>query len=443
MKNIAKIIIFIIILLILPSLGKTIESAWMLLTGYTSNGLSSLATLLLLAFSITLILPLKDPLRNRFKGFFKKALVFLTIWMTISFFVALMGQSRHAPIGFAASILYLCVKHLGPGKSWRIICEETSLNHERQGILLSIAPSPRIVFLHRLDFNGLLCIVRRRSRVVSKTPEKVFMKSFKYSRSLEFQGSLLSLASILEEIRDPEVVVLCEAVQRRESLKVSVRIASDNPGLLNRVSQSLSRIKHDYPEDFEAAFEKWYNLKSCVKPVTGPEGLNIPYELIYGRTLIVGEADDFALQVCLSQLRRNSMILIVGNRDPVFEEKVRMSIKAGCLRQRGIGLRACKAGNGVEIFFAEGCEIDPLRKWFSKPLVAVWFRDPSMFFDIDAPVKLITARSAEEGSRLEVDKTILVNCNSSLAEYFLPTGYGLLLQGRTILLTNGEVRILK
>jgi hypothetical protein len=451
-RGIVKIIKILIILVAAAVFKNLIDLAWRVSTGLDSNGLSSLITIVILVFSFALLLPLGNPVKKRVKRFFKETLIFLLIWVAASFSVALLHQPKHASIGFIPAILYFVFRlGLVPSTGFRIICENPIGEAKDHAILLSVAPIPRVAFLHGFSPKGLLKVLKGEAIIRLNHPENVFIKSFKHRQTLELNGSLYSFASKVEASLTHEAAILCEARPRKGFFKIKVKIASDNSQVLRSIVEKLSKLDSNNDEDVEIVLEKWRALKPCVKPVSralGEAGLKPSW--ITGRLLIAGyqeNAERLALQICLSQLRRNTMIIIRCSeedlKDALSHNVIRKTLRENGFRFFEKTVETWRTRDGMEVVLANSVSNRVLKKALSKPVVAVWLRNSAEDFEFDAPVKILTSPEPYPHPGFEADNVMLMECNRRLAEWFLPAGYGIALEGRTIMVSAGEVRVLK
>lgn len=452
-RRIVKILMFIILLLAAAAFKNVIDSAWHVSTGLDSNGLSSLITLVILAFSSTLLLPLGNTTRKRVRRFFKEALIFLSIWLAASFSAALLHQPKHVSIGFIPALLYVFFRlGLIPSIGFRIICENPPEELKDHVVHLSVAPTPKVVFLQGFRLTGLLKVLKGEARIRLKHPENVFIKSFKHCQTLELRGSLSSFVRRIEESLTYEAAILCEASPRKSFFNFKVKIASDNSQALRSIVENLSRLDSDHDENFEIALEKWRALNPCVKTVSGAlDEAGLKPSWVTGRLLIAGEqenAEKLALQICLSQLRRNTMIIIScdeeSERDSLFQNMVGETLREKGFRFFEKPVKTWRTRNGMEIVLANSISNRALvKKVSSKPVVAVWLRNSAKGFETGAPVKILTSREPYLHLDFEADNIMLVDCDRRLVENFLPARHGPALEGRTVIVSAGEVRVLK
>lgn len=452
-RGIFKILKFIIILVAAALFKNLMDWIWRVSTGLDSNGLSSLITLLILAFSFMLLLPLGGPVKKKVRGFFNEVLVFLSIWMAASFSAALLHQPRHVPIGFIPALLYFFFRvGLIPSIGFRIICEDPLEEAEDHVILLSVAPTPSVAFIHGFGFSGFLKVLKREARILLKHPENVFIESFKHRQTLELKGSLSSFVRRIEASLTHESAILCEASPRKGFFKIKVKIASDNLQALRSIVEKLSTLDSNHDENTEIALDKWRTLNPCVKPVPRALGeTDLKPSWITGRLLIAGDqenAEKLALQICLSQLRRNTMIVVSCSeeelRDSLFQNMVGKTLGERGFRFFEKPAKTWRARNGMEIVLANNLSNNALmKKASSKPIVAVWLRNSVQGFEFNAPVKILTSQEPYPHPGFEADNVMLTECSRRLAECFLPTGHGIALEGRTIMVSAREVRVLK
>lgn len=452
-RGISKILKFVAILLASAIFKNLVDSIWLVLTGLDSNGLSSLITVVILAFSPVLILPLGDSSKRRVRRFFKEALIFLLIWLAASFSAALLHQPGYTLIGSVPALLYILLR-LGqiPSIGFRIICEDQLGELKDQTLLLSVAPAQRVVFLQRFGFKGLLKVLKGEARIRSKIPEELFIKTFKHCQTLEFSGNLYSFVKRVEEGLTNEVAILCEARPRKDFFNINVKIASDNPQSLRDIVGRVSKLDPDCNENIEMALEKWRSLKPYIKSSGALDDAGLKPDWIRGRLLIAGNQEDvekLALQICLSQLRRNAMVLILCDErdlegDPIFKKIIERTLEERGFRPFEKPAKTYRNREGMEIVFIDDFSNKALtKKVSSKPVVALWLRNHVQGFDANSPVKLLTLREPCSHLDLEVDNMMLVNCNRSLVECFLPVRHGLALEGKMAMVSAEEVKVLR
>ncbi|MGC8831727.1 MAG: hypothetical protein ACP5PQ_04030 [Thermoproteota archaeon] len=451
---IVKIVKIVIILVAAALFKNLIDLVWRVSTGLDSNGLSSLITLVIIAFSFTLLLPLGNPGRKRVRRFFKEAFVFLFIWTAASFSIALLHQPKHALIGFIPTFLYFSFRRgLVPNIGFRIICENPVEEVKAHVLLLSVAPTPRVAFLHRFNPTGLLKVLKKEARIRLKQPENVFIKSFKHRQTIELNGSLSSFVSRVEASLTHETAILCEASPYKGFFKIKVKIASDNSQVLRNIVEKLSKLDSNYDENVEIALEKWCALNPCVKTVSNTLGeTQLKPSWITGRLLIAGDqekAEKLTLQICLSQLRRNTMIIIWCSEEELDRKSFFQNMIGETLREKGFRfyekpIETWRNHDGMEIVLANSVSDNTLiKKASSKPVVAVWLKNSIRDFEFDAPVKILTSQEPYPHPGFEADNVMLMECSRRLAEWFLPAGHEIALEGRTVMVSAGEVRVLK
>jgi len=293
--------------------------------GLDLGGLTSLIAMAAMAFlTMSLLFPRKY-FKNGLRRVFKRVFSFLLIWLIASLFSALFRIKYYTQIGFM--VAFLCVV-FGLRKSTnakirpirlRIVCKEEFVRPENHMILLSLAPVPKVAFLHGFGLRGLLKVLMGKARLSPKLPEDAFMESFEHRQTLELKGSVSSFVETVGKNVTGSIAILCEAKPNGELMKVEV--ASDNPQALDGFTKILRGAGPGSAQGIQQALEEWLSLKPYVMPV--PEPLDLNPSQLAGRLLIVGgrkDAEDLALQLCLSQLRRNSMALVVdvkgGSRMP-------------------------------------------------------------------------------------------------------------------------------
>jgi hypothetical protein len=444
------IMLFIMILLEGFMVKSVVDSVWFF-SGLDPKGLSSLITIVAMAFSATFLIPFNSSFKKRARGFIKELLLFLLIWLSTAFAAALLRSPQYIQIGFLASLPYVFLR-LGafPGAGGirlRMLCGEQSVEPGGQTLLLSVAPVPKAVFLQGFGLKGFTMLLKGRTKLRLRLPEDVFIKSFKHRQTLELWGSLSSLVKTVRENLAEGVAILCEARPRKGSFKTRIEIASDNPFALRRLVEGLSRLRPVQDGGLEQVLEEWCSLKPCVKPVSEELGLGLNQGSLAGRMLIAGDtrdAEKLALQICLSQLRRDSIVLVMGaGVEEGSEDGAEKLLVEKGFRLREKPVKTYRGRDRVEVVFVESASNRALlRKTSSKPVVAVWFRSRVQGLAIDAPVEVLTSKDPCPHPGFKADRMILVNCGRGLAESFLPSRYGFALQGRTVLVSQRGVRIL-
>ncbi len=423
--------------------------------GLDLGGLTSLIAVAAMAFlTMSLLFPRKH-FKNGLRRAFKRVFSFLLIWLTAAFFSALFHTRYYTQIGFIAAFLYVVLTVRKPPNAeirlsrLRIVCKEEPAQPEDHAILLSLAPVPRVAFLHGFGPSGLLKVLTGRARLSLRLPEDVFIESFKHRQTLKLKASLSSLVEAVGKSVTGGIAILCEAKPARELMKVEA--ASDNPQALEGFAEVLRRAGPGSGQGVRQALEEWFSLKPYVTPVPGLLDPN-PVRLA-GRLLIVGErrnAEDLALQLCLSQLRRNSMSLVVeakGRTGDTGDEVKRKLVEKGFkptgnrLLKKPFETYRCRGGMEV-VFAGEPSGEALLKKKQSKPVAAVWFRGIARSLDVNAPIKILTLKKPWVCSGFEADNVILMGCKKELVESFLPSR-GLALEGRTVLISQQGVRVLK
>ncbi|MEM4169027.1 MAG: hypothetical protein QXY99_02950, partial [Thermoproteota archaeon] len=190
------------------------------------------------------------------------------------------------------------------------------------------------------------------------------------------------------------------------------------------------------------------SLKPYVNPA--PELLDLNPSRLAGRLLIVGEekgTEDLALQLCLSQLRRNTMIIIVDVKGRTGDELKRRLVEKG-FRPTGSRLRkkpveTYRCNGGMEVVFADEASGEALlEKPLSKPVAAIWFRGHARNLGVNAPIEILTLKKPRVCSGFEADNVILMGCRKEHVESFLPAR-GLAFEKRTVLVSKQGVRVLK
>ncbi|MEM1557615.1 MAG: hypothetical protein QXT26_00360 [Thermoproteota archaeon] len=445
-KSMLRILSFAIVLLIGIAIKHFLESLWLVFTGLDSNGLSSLVALIAMAFSFTLFLPLKDGSRIRMNRLFKEVFIFSFIWISVSFSMALLHQPKHVSIGLIPALFYVFLRLSIPTIiGLKVILEEYSEIRRDDTILMWVAPTPRIFVTQGIGLRSILGILRGKAKATITTSGDLFVKSFKNIRIVELQGSLASFVRTVADIWNREVAIVCEAKPEKGLFKLRVKIASDDKQVLNNIVKNLSKL--DGKEDLKWALEKWLSLKPCVKPIKlANSSVLLKPGIVPERLFVAGsieEAERFALQACLSQLRSNSMILIInGEEDPVFESKIEKALKAECFKPNRSRLRTFAAHGKIEAVLIRKTDLKEklIRKISSKPLVAVWLRECSEDLDLNTPLKVLTCSMHKP--ILEADGLLLLDPDKSILDSFIPARYGFSLQGKTVMVSANGVRIL-
>ncbi|MEM3647396.1 MAG: hypothetical protein QW334_04545 [Thermofilum sp.] len=449
---IRKILVLMTILVAGALVKSLIDSAWRSL-GLDPKGLSSLITIVIIGFSATLLIPLKGSFKNRVRGLFKGLITFLSIWVAAAFSAAILHISSYIQIGLILALTYVFLRlrtftRLG-GIRLRILCEKQPVKLEGYTLLLSVAPVPKAVFLDGFSVRGAMRVFKGEARARLRLPEDVFMESFKHRQTLELRGSLSSLAEKAGEILPDGAAILCEAKPSGNSFKIRVEIASDSPQSLKRLSEKLRRLSPEPVGSVEHALEKWCSLKPCVKPVSEVLGYSFDTDLLTGRLLIVGDserAEKLALEICLTQLRRNTVVLVTGGEgkagDGLGDGVDKMLAEKG-FRLSEKPVKTYRGRDGVEVVFAGNASSKALlKKTSSKPVVAAWLRNSNQCLMINAPVEVLTLGEPNAYLDFEAGGMILVECERSLAESFLPFRYGFAIEGKTALVSRKGVRIL-
>lgn len=442
-------------ILLSGSLAKSLLDSIGHFLGLDLGGLTSLIAIAVMAFlTMSLLLPRKY-FKDNFRMAFKRVFSFLLIWLMAALFSGLFHIRHYTQIGFIAAFLCLVfVMRESPNSKirlsrLRIVCEEEHAKPEDHAILLSLAPVPGVAFLHGFSLGGLLKVLRGRARLRLKLPEDAFMESFEHRQTLKFKGSLSSFVEAVGKSLPGNTAVLCEAKPSRGLMKVEV--ASDSPQALEEFNKTLSEAGPGTGQDIRRALEEWLSLKPYVTPA--PELLDLNPSRLAGRLLIVGErkgAEDLALQLCLSQLRRNTMTIIVdvkGRPGDAEDEVKRRLVEKGFrpsrnrLRKKPVETYRCHDGMEV-VFTDEPSDEALLKKTFSKPVAAIWFRGIARNLGVNAPIKILTLKKPWVRSSFEADNVILMGCGKELIESFLPSR-GFAFEGRTVLVSKQGVRVLK
>ncbi|MCX8182902.1 MAG: hypothetical protein N3F08_00565 [Crenarchaeota archaeon] len=453
--SIIKTVLKAVAVLLSGSLVKSLLDSIGHSLGLNLGGLTSLIAIAVMAFlTMSLLFPrkyFKDDVRRAFK----KAFSFLLIWLMAALFSALFHIRYYIQIGFIAAFLsFVFVIRESPNSKirlsgLRIVCKEEPLQPEDHAILLSLAPVPKVAFLHELGPSGFLKVLRGKARLRLRLPEDDFMESFEHRQTLKFKGSLTSFVEAVGKSFPSNTAILCEAKPSRELMKVEV--ASDNPQNLEEFKKILREAGPGPGHGMRQALEDWLSLKPYVTPVPGL--LDINPSRLAGRLLIVGErgcAENLALQLCLSQLRRNSMVIVVDVKgrsedagDEIKRKLVEKGFRPSINRLRKKPVKAYRCHNGMEVVFTdEPCDEALFKKTLSKPIAAIWFRGLARNLDVNAPIKILTLRKPWVRSSFEADNVILLDCEKELVESFLPSR-GFALEGRTVLVSQQGVRVLK
>lgn len=419
--------------------------------GLDLGGLTSLIAMAVMAFLTMFLLFPRNYLKDGVKRVFRRLFSFLLIWLMATLFSAFFHVKYYTQIGFIAGFLYILFIREPPNAKirLRIVCREEPAQPEDHTILLSLAPVPKVAFLHGFSLRGLLKVLRGKARLHLKLPEDAFMESFEHRQTLKLKASLSSFTEAVGKSLTGDTAILCEAKPGKELMKVEA--ASDNPQALEEFKRILREASPGSVQGIRQALEEWFSMKPYVMPV--PELLDLNPSRLAGRLLIVGErrnAENLALQLCLSQLRRNSMALVVDVKgkpedagDEIKRRLVEKGFKPSKNRLRKKPVKTYRHHNGMEVVFAgELSDEVLLKKTLSKPLTAVWFRGLARNLDVDAPIKILTLKKPWARSSFEADNVILVNCEKELIETFLPSR-GVALEGRTVLISQQGVRVLK
>lgn len=456
LRGIGRRILMLIIILLSGVLVKNLIDSFWRFSGLDPKGLPSLIVIVTMMFSATFLIPLKSSFKNRVKRVFKEVLLFLLIWLAASFSAAILHSSSYIQIGFLLALSFFFfrlgafprVRRIG----LRILCEEQPVELRAHTLLLSVAPVPKAVFLHGFGLKETARILKEGARIRLRLPEDVFMKSFKNRQTLEFRGSLSSLVETVRENIADGTAIMCEARPHEDSFKIKVEIASDSLQALRRLVESLSRLSPGPERSVEHALEDWRSLKPCVKPVSEALGFSLNPEPLAGRILIAGDrrdAEKLALQICLSQLRRDSIVLVTDDGEKPGDGSGSENGVEKLLVEKGFRLRkkpvkTYRGRDGAEVVFADSSSNKPLlKKISSKPVVAVWLRNRVQGLTVDAPMEILTSGEPQAHSGFEANSMILVNCERRLVESFLPFRYGFALEGKTVLVSQKGVRILR
>ncbi len=443
-----RILMLMIILLAGVLIKNLVDSVWRV-SDMDSKGLSSVITLVIMAFSATFLIPFKGSFKNRVRGFFKEVLLFLLIWLAASFSAALLHSPSYIQIGFLLALPYVLFR-LGALPSigrirLRVLCEEQPVKLKGHVLLLSVAPFPKIVYLHGFSLKRIIRVLNGGARIVLRLPEDVFIKTFKHRQTLELQASLSSLVETVRGNLADEAAILCEARLHEDFFKIRVEIASDSLQVLGKLVENLRRLSPGPEGSIERALERWRALKPYAKPVSDPLGRALYPDPITGRLLIAGDRRDsekLALQICLSQLRRNSMVLIMDCKERPGDEVEKGLVEKG-YRLREKPVKTYRGHGGVEVVFANSASNKALlKKISSKPVVAVWLRNHVQGLRVSTPVEILTSNEPHAHSDFEANNMVLVNCERKLAESFLSFRHGFTLEGRTVLVSQKGVRIL-
>ncbi len=453
--SIIKTVLKLAAVLLLGSLVKRLLDSIVYPFGLDLGGLTSLISIAVMAFlTMSLLFPRKY-FKDNVRRVFKRAFSFLLIWLMSALFLAFFRIKHYTQIGFIAT--FLCVvfvtrKSLNAKirlSELRIVCKEEAVQPEDHTILLSLAPVPKVAFLHGFGLGGLLKVLMGKARFHRKLPEDAFMESFEHRQTLKLKGSLSSFVEAVGKSVTGNIAILCEAKPSRQLMKVEV--ASDNPQALEEFKKILKGAGPGSGQGLRKALEEWLSLKPYVIPV--PELLDLNTSRLAGRLLIVGErrdAEDLALRLCLSQLRRNSMAIVVDVKgtsedagDEIKRKLVERGFKLSKNRLRKKPVKTYRHHDGMEVVYAnEPSDEALLKKTSSKPLAAIWFRGFAENLDVKAPIKILTLKKPWIRSSFEADNIILMDCKKELIESLLPSR-GFALERRTILVSQRGVRVLK
>lgn len=446
-KSMLRIIAFAAVLFASIIVNRFLERLWLSFTGLESNGLSSLFTLLLMIFFFTLLLPIKHESRIKMNIMFKEVFIFILIWISASFFIALLHQPKHASIGLIPAISYAFLKLVNPSFRLRILLKEHPEASFHGTILMWVAPTPGVSVARGLGLRSILKVLRGEARIAVNIPGEIFVKSCKNIRNMELKGSLASFVKTVVNNWNREAAIVCEAKPGEGFFKIRVKIASDNIQVLNNITKRFSKL--DGEEDVNWALEKWLSLKPCVKPIMFTNnGFSLPPEIIPEKLLVAGNAEEtekFALKACLSQLRINSNVLIIdGEEDPCFEEKVEKILRAEGFKPLRRQPKAFRTGGRMEVILIKKTELNGklIEKVSSKPLVAVWLKGCLEEPELSVPLKILTYNMLRSKPVLEADGLILLNPDRELLNSFLSKGQSFLPQGKTIMVSTRGVRIL-
>ncbi|MCS7138559.1 MAG: hypothetical protein NZ873_00685 [Crenarchaeota archaeon] len=451
-RGLLRIVSFTIMLLVGFILKQLLDSLWLISTGFYSNGLSSLVALIIIVFSSTLLLPLKQESRKKINIVFKEIFVFLSIWVAASLFTAVLRQSRHTQIGFAVASLYILFRRLIFNReTWfRILFELEEYSDTPSGstILMCVAPVPKIFVAKGFGLRSIMRVLKGEARIFTDNAGDIFVKSFKNIKAIELQGSLASFVKVVTENWSREVALFCEAKHTGRLFRFRVKLASDNVQALESFINGLSKL--DDKEDLKWAIEKWLMLKPCVKPIKLVDnGVLLEPKMIPEKLFIAGdleEVEEFAIQACLSQLRRYSRILIInGEDDSSFENRVKEKLEAEGFKAFTKGVKKFRDKNRSEVILIKETALDKkiIDDVSKKPIVALWLRDSSKNLELKVPFRVLTYNKPEIKGVLEADCLLLLNPDKNVLECFVPERYGLMLQGKTVMVSANEVRVLK
>lgn len=450
MKSLLKILSFAIILLIGIAIRQFLESLWLVLTGFDSNGLSSLVSLVTTVFSSMLLLPIKQESKARIGRLFKEVLIFLSIWVTTSLFAAILHQPKHASIGFITASLYVFSRlivnqSIGP----RIILELKEYSSIPRGstILMCVTPVPRVFITQSFGPRSILKVLRGNAKIATSINEEAFLKSFREIKTIELRGSLASFVKAVAENWNREVAIFCEARPMRGLFKIRVKLASDSTKALEDMLNGFSKL--DCKEDLEWAIEKWFLLKPCVKPIRlANNGVLLKPENVPESLFIAGDVEEvekIALQICFSQLRSNSRILIInGEEDFSFESRVKKMLEMEGFKQYGNRIKTFRTSRGLEVILMGKSDLNEkiINRALKKPIVALWLRSFSEDVELKAPLKVLTCNLPEANPVLEADGLLLLNPNERILECFIPERHVLSLRGRMVMASAKGVSIL-
>jgi len=449
-RNLLKILSIAAVLLIGIVIRQFLESLWLVLTGSDSNGLSSLVSLITMIFSSILLLPIKQENKAGIIGLFKEVLIFLFIWIVTSLFAAFLHQPKHASIGFIAASLYLFSRLIiNRSIGHRIMLELKEYSNIPRGstILMSVAPVPRVFITQGFGLRIILEILKGNAGIANVINEEVFLKSFREIKVVELQGTLASFVKAVAENWNREVAIFCEAKLKESLFKIRVKLASDSTRAIESILNGFSKL--DGMEDLEWAIEKWSLLKPCVKPIRlVDKSVFLQPENVPERLFIVGELEEVekvALQVCFSQLRSNSRIVIInGEEDSSFENRVGKMLEAKGFKPYGNEIKTFRTSRGAEVILMRKADLKEriVNKFLRKPIVALWLRNFSEDIQLKAPLRVLTCNMPEANPALEADGILLLSPSEKILECFIPERYGLSLRGRMVMVSAKGVSIL-
>ncbi|MEM3712240.1 MAG: hypothetical protein QXR97_01685, partial [Thermoproteota archaeon] len=314
-------------------------------------------------------------------------------------------------------------------------------------MLMWIAPIPRILVVQGFGLRSIVKVLKGSAKIVTSINENTFIKSFKNIKTIELQGSLASFVKAVAENWNREIAILCEAKPTKSLFKFRVKIASDDAQTIDGILKGFSKL--DDKEDLKWAIEKWLLLKPCVKPIKlANNSVLLQTEMIPERLFIAGDREEVervALQACLSQLRSKSRVLIVnGEDDDFFENRIGKVLEAEGFKPCNNSIRIFRASRGMEVILMGGTDLNEkiIDRILKKPIVALWLRSFPEDIELRVPLRVLTCSMPEVNQVLEADGLLLLNPDGNTLGCFISERYGLMLQGKTVMVSAKEVRIL-